>query len=321
MARYLVTGGCGFIGSHLADALVAGGDEVRILDDLSTGRRENAPRAAEVIVGDVADARVVRAAMAGVDGCFHLAAIASVERSTQDWAGTHAVNLTGTIHVLDAARRGGGAAVPVVYASSAAVYGDNPRVPLAEDAETRPLSAYGADKRGGELHANVAAVVHGVASVGLRFFNVYGPRQDPRSPYSGVISIFVDRILDGRAVVIHGDGGQVRDFIYVGDCVAHLTAAMARLRARPVPAAAVYNVCGGRATSIVDLARLIGEIAGRAPDCRRGPPRAGDIRASVGDPSRARRELGIAAVTDIRDGLTALIKAMQRERRAKVVAG
>ena len=151
MALYLVTGGCGFIGSHLADALVAAGHGVRILDDLSTGKRENAPHAAEIVVGDVADAAAVRRAMAGVAGCFHLAAIASVARSNEDWAGTHRVNLTGAINVFDAARAQAGGPVPVVYVSSAAVYGDNPNVPLAEDAATRPLTAYGADKLGCEL--------------------------------------------------------------------------------------------------------------------------------------------------------------------------
>jgi UDP-glucose 4-epimerase len=320
VARYLVTGGCGFIGSHLAEALIAAGHQVRILDDLSTGKRENAPRQAEVVVGDIVEARAVRAAMAGTEGCFHLAAIASVERSVQDWAGTHAVNLTGTIHVFDAARTAGpgGRPVPVVYASSAAVYGDNPDLPLGEDAVTRPLSAYGADKRACELHANVAAVVHGVPSTGLRFFNIFGPRQDPRSPYSGVISIFADRILQRRTVVIHGDGQQVRDFVYVADCVAHQLAAMARLRTKAEPAAAVYNVCTGRPTSVADLARFIGVIAGAKPDVRHGAQRAGDIRASIGNSDLARRDLGVAAETGIRAGLQKLIRALEADRRLEL---
>jgi UDP-glucose 4-epimerase len=174
---YLVTGGCGFIGSHLADSLVADGHGVRILDDLSTGKRENAPAGAEIIIGDVADAATVTAAGAGVDGIFHLAAIASVQKSNDDWAGTHRVNLTGKINVFDAAREAaGGNPVPVVYVSSAAVYGDNPDVPLSEEAETRPLTAYGADKLGCELHARVAHQVHKVPVAGIRFFNIYGPR-------------------------------------------------------------------------------------------------------------------------------------------------
>jgi UDP-glucose 4-epimerase len=322
VARYLVTGGCGFIGSHLADALIAAGHQVRILDNLSTGRSDNAPRQAEVIIGDIVAASAVRAAMSGTDGCFHLAAVASVERSVQDWAGTHAVNLTGAIHVLDAARTAGqgGRPVPVVYASSAAVYGDNPDLPLGEGAATRPLSAYGADKLGCELHANVAAVVHGVSSTGLRFFNIFGPRQDPRSPYSGVISIFADRILQRRTVVIHGDGQQVRDFVYVADCVAHQIAAMARLRAAPAPEAKVYNVCTGRPTSVADLARLLGEVVGVRPEVRHGAPRAGDIRASLGSPDVARRELGLAAETSVRVGLQKLVRALEAGRRAELGA-
>ena len=180
MAHYLVTGGCGFIGSHLVDALIAARHRVRILDDLSSGKRGNVPAAAEVTIGDVADPAAVRDAMSGIDGCFHLAAIASVARSNVDWLGTHRVNLAGAITVLDAARA---RRTPVVYASSAAVYGDNPNVPLTEDAVTRPLTAYGADKLGCELHGRVAWHVHRVPNTGVRLFNVYGPRQDPNSPY------------------------------------------------------------------------------------------------------------------------------------------
>ena len=227
MAFWLVTGGCGFIGSHLVDALLARGDKVRVLDDLSTGRRSNLPDGVEVVVGDVADAKTVAQAMAGVDGCFHLAAVASVQRGNEDWLGTHRVNLTGTIAVFDAARtcnRKG--PVPVVYASSAAVYGDNPNMPLDESAATAPLSAYGADKLGCELHGRVAWQVHKVPSTGFRFFNVYGPRQDPKSPYSGVIAIFADKVAENRQITVNGDGGQVRDFVYVADVVRHLVAAM-----------------------------------------------------------------------------------------------
>src|SRR5581483_1856399 len=171
MASYLVTGGCGFIGSHLADALLARGHAVRILDDLSTGQRKNAPAKAEVVIGDVADPAVVLRAMRGMAGCFHLAAIPSVQRSIDAWLATHRVNLGGTINVLDAARAAGG--VPVVYASSAAVYGDLASLPLAESAAPAPLSPYGADKAASELQARAAFHVHGVPSTGLRFFNVF----------------------------------------------------------------------------------------------------------------------------------------------------
>ena len=301
MADYLVTGGCGFIGSHLVDALLARGDRVRVLDDLSSGKRENLAPDARLTVGDVRDAGAVRAAMAGADGCFHLAAIASVQRGNEDWAGTHAVNLTGAINAFDAARRAkAGAAVPVVYASSAAVYGDVATMPLSEAGPVRPISAYGVDKLGCELHGRVGGLVHGVPNIGLRLFNVFGPRQDPRSPYSGVISIFAGRLVAGQDLTVFGDGGQVRDFIYVGDVVGALMAAMAKADAR-VPE--VFNVCTGRETSILALAKTMSELHGTAPRIAFAPPRAGDIRISIGDPSKAKAKLGHECRVSLRDGL------------------
>jgi UDP-glucose 4-epimerase len=297
MRAYLVTGDCGFIGSHLDDALLAGGHAVRILDDLSTGKLANKPLTAELMVGDVSDADVVAEAMRDVAGCFHLAAVASVERSNQDWLETHRVNLTGTIAVLEAARRAG--PVPVVYASSAAIYGDNPALPLTEAALPRPLSAYGGDKLGCELHARVAGLVHRVPTTGLRFFNVYGPRQDPASPYSGVISVFCDRMRAGRAVTIYGDGGQTRDFIFVGDVVRAL---LAGLREASMDAR-VFNVCTGRATSVADLAHAIAGTLGVMPEIGFGPARPGDISASLGDPSAARKALAFLAGTSLSEGL------------------
>jgi UDP-glucose 4-epimerase len=302
MSRYLVTGGAGFIGSHLCEALIARGDTVRVLDDLSTGRRDNLPPGVELIVGDIADPAAARDATDCIAGCFHLAAIASVERGVNDWLGTHRTNLTGTITIFDAIRRHG-TTVPVVYASSAAVYGDCPTNPIHESAERRPLSAYGADKLGCELHAITATHVHGVPTVGLRFFNVYGPRQDPRSPYSGVISIFCERIRNGLPISIHGDGEQTRDFIHVSDVVAALLAGM-RLEC---DAAAVFNVCTGEATSISELARVIGTAARRNPDVKHLPPRAGEIRHSLGDPTAMRRVLGLGQTVTLRDGLQALL--------------
>lgn len=309
MTLYLVTGGCGFIGSHLADSLIADGHGVRILDDLSTGKQANAPVAAEMIVGDVADSDIVAAAAAGVDGIFHLAAIASVQQSNDDWAGTHRVNLTGTINVFEAARNAsGGSPVPVVYVSSAAVYGDNPDVPLSEEAETRPLTAYGADKLGCELHARVAHQVHNVPVAGIRFFNIYGPRQDPASPYSGVISIFADRIGAQQAITIFGDGEQTRDFVYVGDAVRFLRAAMAD----PKTAPEVYNVCTGAQVTVNRLAGLIGDITGCPPSIAYEPARPGDIRHSAGDPARARDRLGIVSETSVEDGLRKTVESLTR---------
>lgn len=300
MATYLVTGGLGFIGSHLCHALAGRGDEVRILDDLSTGRREYAPDAAEVIIGDVGDRETVAGAMRGVDGCFHLAAVASVEKSTADWHACHRVNVGGTVAVLDAARAArNGKPAPVVFASSAAVYGDNPDVPLAETATTAPLSPYGIDKLGSEMHVGVASTMHGVAATSLRFFNVYGPRQDPKSPYSGVIAIFAERLARAESVDIFGDGEQSRDFIFVGDVARHLLAAMDGIGEHT----GVFNVCTGHATTVLDLAATIARICGAKLETRFGAPRPGDIRASVGDPARAEAAFAIKARTPLPQGL------------------
>src|ERR1700733_14251081 len=298
MSTYLVTGGAGFIGSHLCDALVARGDTVRVLDDLSTGHRSNLPVSATLIEGDVADPALAARALEGVDGCFHLAAIASVEKGVTDWLGTHRANMTGTITLFDAIRRQR-SKIPVVYASSAAIYGDVTAIPISETAPRVPLSAYGADKYGCELHARVASHVHGIPTVGLRFFNVYGPRQDPRSPYSGVISIFCERIAVGAPIAIHGDGQQTRAFVYVTDVVAGLLAAMA-LKPADGP---VINVCTGIPTSIVALARLIAEICGKPLQVRGQPPRAGEIRHSLGRHELADATLGLPAPILLRDGL------------------
>jgi UDP-glucose 4-epimerase len=300
MARYVVTGGCGFIGSHLADALIQQGHSVRILDNMSTGRIENKPTAAELFEGDVADANFVTRAMRGMDACFHLAAVASVERSNIAWSETHRTNLTGSINVFDAARHANPRfAIPVVYASSAAVYGDNLNMPLSEASTTHPVSAYGADKLGSEQHGFVAWHVHGVPTCGLRFFNVYGPRQDPASPYSGVISIFCDRLQSGRGIAISGDGNQSRDFIFVGDVVRALLAAMKHATSE----GRVFNVCTGRPTTIREMVEAIADTLEITPEIAYAPPRQGDIRVSCGDPSSARAVLGFEARISLAEGL------------------
>ena len=306
MTTYLVTGGAGFIGSHLCDALVARGDTVRVLDNLSTGHRTNLPAAATLVEGDVADPATVAEAMDGVDGCFHLAAIASVEKGVTDWIGTHQANLTGTITVFDAIRRQG-SRIPVVYASSAAVYGDAATVPIAETEPCTPLSAYGADKYGCELHARVASHVHAIPTAGLRFFNVYGPRQDPKSPYSGVISIFCERIAAGAPIRIFGDGQQTRDFVYVTDVVAALLAAMA-LRPAGSP---VFNVCTGIPTSVESLARLIADLAGKTLNAHTQPSRTGEIRHSLGVPARADTVLALPGRVPLRTGLDKVLAWMR----------
>lgn len=311
MSTYLVTGGCGFIGSHLVDSLLADGHEVRVLDDLSTGKRDNLDARAKLTLGTITDRALVARLMDGADGCFHLAAVASVERCNREWVDTHTVNLTGTIAIFDAARAKGRGA-PIVYASSAAIYGDNPAVPLSERAAATPLSAYGADKYGCELHARVAAVVHGVPSVGMRFFNVYGPRQDPKSPYSGVISIFCDKIFAGQPVTVFGDGGQVRDFVYVGDVVRALRAAMATRKQKQ----SVFNVCTGTRITVRELAETIYRLRQATPNLVFAPPRSGDIRVSCGDPAHAQAELGFKSMTSLADGLAVTLDHLARAARA-----
>lgn len=306
MARYLVTGGCGFIGSHLTADLIARGHQVLVLDDFSTGRASNLAPGALLQRGDVTSADDVSRAVTAVDGCFHLAAIASVDRTNQDWIGTHRVNLGGMIEVLDAAHKAKvarGVPVPVVYASSAAVYGDNPALPLAEDSALRPLSAYGADKLGCELHARAGGAVHGIPTMGLRFFNVYGPRQDPASPYSGVISIFCNRLFRGETVTIHGDGQQTRDFIHVGDVVLSLIAAMA-VAATDAP---VLNVCSGKPTSIVELAEAIAGACEVPLRMASQPARRGDIKHSLGSNARLAQTLGARKTKSIQDGLADVV--------------
>ena len=307
MPTYLITGGAGFIGSHLADALLAQGCQVRVLDDFSTGRAENIDPRCDVVRGDVTDPVAVRHALDGTIGCFHLAAIASVARANEEWLATHRVNLGGTITVLDAARGSGG--LPVVYASSAAVYGNVSGV-AHEALAPLPLTAYGADKLGSEQHARVASLVHGVPTLGLRFFNVYGPRQDPASPYSGVISIFARRVGEGAPITIHGDGRQTRDFVFVDDVVAHLAAAMRKLEAGNGEPAAVVNVCTAHETSVLDLAGVLGALAGRAPSLTHQATRPGDIRRSVGSPDRAVATLGVRALVPLRQGLTATLGSL-----------
>jgi UDP-glucose 4-epimerase len=301
MALYVVTGGAGFIGSHLVDALLAEGHAVRVLDDLSSGKRANLDARAVLYESDICDAAALHAALDGADGCFHMAAVASVQRANEDWAGTHRVNQTGSVAVLEACR---GARLPVVYASSAAVYGDTGGAVADEGLICRPQTAYGVDKLGSELHAAVGWGLHGVPSFGLRLFNVFGPRQDPVSPYSGVISIFAGRIARGEAVTLHGDGGQTRDFVYVADVVAHLLAARGFLAGRP--RAWVANVCTGAETSVLALAEGLGRVLAVGVKSAHGPARAGDIRRSVGSNERAEALLGVRAQVTLEQGLRLL---------------
>jgi UDP-glucose 4-epimerase len=258
------------------------------------------PPQVELDVADVTDPAAVDRALEGVDGCFHLAAIASVGRSHCEWLRTHQVNLTGTINVFDQARPSRrGREIPVVYASTAAIYGNCGNFPVDEESPPAPLSAYGADKHACELHARVAGAIHEVPTIGLRFFNLYGSRQDPLSPYSGVISIFADRLLRGKPVEIFGDGEQARDFTFIGDAICALRGAMRAASTN----AFVFNVCTGKATSVRGLAQTMAELCGTELVVRHRPARCGEVRISVGDPQRALDRLGFTAQTTLTKGL------------------
>ncbi|MGE3781215.1 MAG: NAD-dependent epimerase/dehydratase family protein [Alphaproteobacteria bacterium] len=321
MSRYLITGGAGFIGSHLAESLIANGHAVRVLDNFFSGRAENLPSGVEIIRADVTRQEAVSDAMEGVDGCFHLAAIASVESCRKDWLRSHVVNLSGAITVFDEARKvqsRTGRGVPVVYASSAAVYGNTGQIPLSEEASACPVNAYGVDKLSCEMHAAIGAQLHDLAVIGLRFFNIYGPRQDPNSPYSGVVSIFCQRILEGAPIEIHGDGTQVRDFVHVDDAVNALRLAM-RLAAPRQPL--VFNVCTGTGTRIGELARIIAEVQGVPFAPRYVPSRIGDVQVSIGNPRKARRGLGFSAEIALAQGLARTLAAMPPEPSESGSAG
>jgi len=298
--RALVTGGCGFIGSHLCDRLLADGHAVTVLDNLSSGKRENLAEGATLTVGDVTDASTVQALVNDTDAVFHLAAIASVDQCTNDWLNSHRTNLTGTVTVLEACAKTG-RHVPVVYASSAAIYGDNTDLPLMETTTPSPMSAYGLDKLSCEHYAKIAWDFHQVPSVGLRFFNVYGPRQDPRSPYSGVISKFMANSIAGQPLTFFGDGEQTRDFIYVGDIVALLVQSF-----KAAKSCEVFNGATGIGTSLKQLAAVISAATGNALATNHAPPRAGDIRHSLGSPLKAQTILNFNAATGLEAGLTQL---------------
>jgi nucleoside-diphosphate-sugar epimerase len=304
--RVLVTGGAGFIGSHLVERLLAEGHTVRVLDDFSSGRRENlvfarASPALDVVAGDIRDARTVRDAVADVDAVFHEAALVSVPRSVEAPELSCDINAHGTARVLDAARRAG--VRRIVFASSAAVYGDTSRLPVSERDPVRPLSPYGLDKLYTEQLAALHHALYGLEAVPLRYFNVFGPRQDPSSAYSGVISIFVTRLLAGAPLTIHGDGEQTRDFVYVADVVDANMRAMSGRYVGPAP----LNVGRGGRTSLNALAAMLGEIIGVTPAITRAAPRPGDIRDSEADITHIREALGYEPRWTVRAGLEALV--------------
>src|SRR5438477_2592946 len=272
--RALVTGGAGFIGSNLADRLLTGGAEVRVFDNLSTGFRDNIPKDADLLEGDIRDEAAVRAAVTGVDVVFHQAAHRAVLQSVQDPLSTDLANTHGTLLVLKAAQDAG--VRRVVAASSSSVYGGADQLPTPESAPLLPRSPYAVSKLAGEHYCRVFAELYGLETVALRYFNVYGPRQRPDSAYAAVIPLFIDALRSGRPPVVHGDGLQSRDFAFIADVVA------ANLASATAPANTcsgnAYNVAGGASYSMLDLLAILGSILGVHPEPQHTEPRPGDVR-------------------------------------------
>jgi len=306
MPLALVTGGAGFIGSHLVRALVARGHAVRVVDNLSTGSRDNLEGlSVELIPADIANPTTLRGAARGADVIYHLAAMISVPASLDNPVGCYQTNVLGSLHLLEAARREG--VRRVVLASSCAVYGDR-QEPVDEDAEPRPQSPYAASKLAMEDLARLYHRTLGLATVCLRFFNVYGPRQDPASPYAAVIPRFIEAMHRGHAATIFGDGEQSRDFVFVEDVV------QALLLAAEAPAApgGTFNIGRGQATTILELETTLRQLFPGAPPTIRAPERPGDIRLSQADIRRATETLGYRPVHDLHHGLQATVEWMRR---------
>jgi len=308
MARYTVTGGAGFIGSHLTEELLRRGHQVRVADNFSTGKRENidaavrasgvtAPAAIDIVEGDLADLEVARRAVEGSQFVLHQAAIPSVPRSVKDPISSNRANIDGTLNVLVAARDAG--VKRVVFAGSSSEYGDTPTLPKHEAMPTNPLSPYALQKVVGEEYLRLFTRLYGLETVSIRYFNVFGPRQDPGSPYSGVISLFIKWLLAGQAPTIYGDGGQTRDFTYVANVVDGV------LRACEAPGASgeAINVATEGRISLNELLAVLQGIIGTNLVATYGPPRVGDVRDSQASIDKARRLLGYAPIVPFEEGL------------------
>lgn len=296
---YLVTGGAGFIGSHVVERLLSRGARVRIADDFSSGRRDNVPARPEVelVEGDLADPAVAAKAVAGCEYVIHLAAIPSVPRSVNDPVRSHRANVDGTLNVLMASRDAG--VRRLVFAGSSSVYGDVAVLPKREDLKPHPLSPYALQKLIGEQYCQLFTSLYGLETVTTRFFNVFGPRQQADSAYSGVISLFIDAIASGRQPTVHGDGRQTRDFTYVGDVVTGV------LRCFDAPHAAgeVINVAAGGRISLLDLIATLNDLLKKQIEPVFGPARTGDVRDSQADIEKARRVLTFSPSVPFEDGL------------------
>jgi nucleoside-diphosphate-sugar epimerase len=301
MSLYVVTGGAGFIGSHLAEELERRGERVRVADSLITGHRRNVAhlRAVEFVEGDLANLDVAREAVAGADYVLHQAAIPSVPRSVTDPITSNRAN----IDARDAGVK------RLVYAGSSSAYGDTPTLPKREDMPTNPLSPYALQKLVGEQYLQLFTRLYGLETVTIRYFNVFGPRQDPSSPYSGVISLFATRMLEGVAPTIQGDGGQTRDFTYVANVVDGV------LRACTAPGASghVINVAVGGRVSINELCATMGSVLGSTVTPEHTPPRAGDVRDSQADITKARQILGYVPIVTFEEGLRRTLEWYKQE--------
>jgi UDP-glucose 4-epimerase len=306
--RTLVTGGAGFIGSHIVEELLRRGHTVRVLDNFSTGTRKNTEvfqGNVEILEGDLRDAKIVKEAVRDVEQVFHLAAFISVPQSMTDPETCFAVNVGGTVNLLEAARQAGSR--KVVLSSSTAVYGDTDVFPTTEETPLHPLSPYAVSKQVNELYARLYTQIMGLPVTVLRYYNVYGPRQRPDSDYAAAIPIFVRQLAAGKPITIFGDGKQSRDFIFVKDVVrANLLAADSDT------AGESFNICTGHETSLLDLLEELSEIAPLPPQVHFDAPRSGDIYRSVGSPEKAAVSLGFRAETSLANGLAQTVEWMIR---------
>jgi nucleoside-diphosphate-sugar epimerase len=306
---YLITGGAGFIGSNLADALVRDGERVRIFDNFSSGFRENLAALGdrvEVVEGDLRDYDAVRRAMEGVRYVSHQAALRSVERSVDDPLSTDEVNVHGTLHVLMAARDSK-AVQRVVYASSSSVYGDSPALPKSEELAPSPISPYAVSKLAAEHYCRVFSKLYGVETVSLRYFNVFGPRQSPRSQYAAVVPLFMRAALDGEPLEVHGDGEQSRDFTYIDNVVE----ANRKACTTPGVGGEVYNVACGERHSLLEIADIIGRLIGRELPRRHVASRRGDVRHTLASIDKIGRQLDYRPEVAFEEGLRRTFEALR----------
>ncbi len=313
--HYLVTGGAGFIGSHIAEKCLLNGHNVRILDNLSTGRKENLAALkgdVEFVEGDIRNMEDLHTAMSGIDMVFHQAALPSVPRSIEEPRACHESNITGTLNVLLAARRSG--VKRVIYAGSSSAYGDTPVLPKKEDMTPSPLSPYALAKLTGEYYCQVFSSVYKLETITLRYFNVFGPRQNPESQYAAVIPKFVQAVQENKSPIVYGDGEQTRDFTYVGNVAsANILAAQAEKTSGEV-----VNVATHTQISLNQLLTTLEEFSGQTAQPRYEPPRPGDVRHSFADITRAQQLLGYEPALGFKEGLRLTMAWLKQNQRSKI---